>query len=250
MNELTIFNNDELGSVRTVVENDTIYFCLLDVCRILGLEQVTRVRQRLNQDGVTISKVIDGMGREQGATFVNESNLYKVIFQSRKPEAEKFTDWITSEVLPQIRKTGNYSIMDKSALSPQLQLSYSILEGLASVEMKQKQLETKVDNICDIFTQTIGDWKEEINSKVREIAQKSNCDYKVLWNQLYGELECRAKCSLDRLVKNKKKRLELQGLTKTAIEKQTTKLAVIYDNQRIKEIFTTIVKEFAIKYCA
>lgn len=110
MNKLQIFKNDEFGEIRTKEVDSNPYICLVDVCKILDLEQVSRVKSRLNQDGVIISKVIDNLGREQQATFINESNLYKVIFQSRKPEAEKFTEWVTSEVLPSIRKTGEYRV--------------------------------------------------------------------------------------------------------------------------------------------
>lgn len=59
--------------------------------------------------GFTISKVIDRLGREQEATFINEANLYKTIFQSKKEAAERFADWVTSEVLPSIRKHGIYA---------------------------------------------------------------------------------------------------------------------------------------------
>lgn len=67
----------------------------------------SRVKTRLKTDGVTTSKVIDRLGREQEAAFINEANLYKTIFQSRKDSSERFTDWVTSEVLPSIRKTGS-----------------------------------------------------------------------------------------------------------------------------------------------
>lgn len=67
----------------------------------------SRVKTRLKTDGVTTSKVIDRLGREQEAAFINEANLYKTIFQSRKESAERFTEWVTSEVLPSIRKTGS-----------------------------------------------------------------------------------------------------------------------------------------------
>lgn len=109
MNEIKIFNNSKFGEIRTVILNNDPMFCLADVCKALELEQVSRVKSRLNEDGVTTSKVIDKLGREQTATFINESNLYKTIFQSRKPEAEKFSDWVTSEVLPSIRKHGIYA---------------------------------------------------------------------------------------------------------------------------------------------
>lgn len=103
-----IFNHDEFGEIRTVVMNDDPYLMLNDVCRILELNNVSQVKTRLNKDGVITNEVIDNLGRKQQATFINETNLYKVIFQSRKPEAERFTDWVTGEVLPTIRKHGAY----------------------------------------------------------------------------------------------------------------------------------------------
>lgn len=115
MSELQIFNNEEFGEIRTVLVNNEPLFCLADVCKALGLEQVSRVKARLKEDGVTTNKVIDSLGREQVATFINESNLYKTIFQSRKESAERFTEWVTGEVLPSIRKTGSY----QKQLSPQ-----------------------------------------------------------------------------------------------------------------------------------
>lgn len=113
--ELQIFSNSEFGEIRTITKDDEPMFCLADVCKALELEQVSRVKARLKTDGVTTSKVTDRLGREQEATFINESNLYKTIFQSRKESAERFTDWVTGEVLPSIRKTGSY----QKKLSPQ-----------------------------------------------------------------------------------------------------------------------------------
>lgn len=109
MNELQIFNNEEFGSVRTITKDNEPMFCLVDVCKALDITHVTDVKNRLKQDGVGTSEVIDSLGRKQTATFINESNLYKVIFQSRKPSAERFTDWVTDEVIPSIRKTGGYN---------------------------------------------------------------------------------------------------------------------------------------------
>ena len=107
-NTMKIFHNSEFGDIRTEIINGEPWFCLSDVCKALELEQVSRVKTRLNLDGVTTSKVIDSMGRNQEATFVNELNLYKTIFQSRKESAERFTDWVAGEVLPSIRKNGSY----------------------------------------------------------------------------------------------------------------------------------------------
>ena len=115
MKNIQIFENNEFGSIRTQIINDEPYFCLADVCHALDLEQPSRVKSRLKPDGVTTGMVIDSVGRRQNANFVNELNLYKVIFQSRKESAERFTDWVAGEVLPSIRKTGSY----QKQLSPQ-----------------------------------------------------------------------------------------------------------------------------------
>ncbi|WP_353462209.1 BRO family protein [Mammaliicoccus sciuri] len=97
MNELQIFNFDS-NEVRTVVKNSEGYFNLNDVCKVLDIKNPRQAKSRLKQDGVITNDVIDTLGRKQTATFINESNLYKVIFQSRKLEAERFQDWVTSEV--------------------------------------------------------------------------------------------------------------------------------------------------------
>lgn len=108
MNELQIFNSKEFGDIRTVTIDNEPFFCMVDICKALEISNVSQVKTRLNQDGVISNEVIDSIGRKQNANFVNESNMYKLIFQSRKESAERFTDWVTSEVLPAIRKTGGY----------------------------------------------------------------------------------------------------------------------------------------------
>lgn len=114
MSVLQIFNNEEFGEVRTTVVNNEPMFCLSDVCKALGLSQPSKVKERLNPKGVnTIPTPTNG--GEQNLLYINESNFYKAVFQSRKDSAERFTEWVTSEVLPSIRKTGSY----QKKLSPQ-----------------------------------------------------------------------------------------------------------------------------------
>lgn len=108
MKDLKIFENNEFGEVRTTVLDDEPYFSLNDVCRILEIANPRNVKARLNGDGVHSMDGVDSLGRRTDVTMINESNLYKLIFQSRKPEAERFADWVTSEVLPAIRKHGAY----------------------------------------------------------------------------------------------------------------------------------------------
>lgn len=107
MNELQIFNSEEFGDIRTVTIKNEPMFCLSDICKALGLTQPSKVKERLNEKGVSSIPTLTA-GGEQKLIYINESNLYKTIFQSRKESAERFTDWVTSEVLPAIRKTGSY----------------------------------------------------------------------------------------------------------------------------------------------
>lgn len=155
-------------------------------------------------------------------------------------------------------------VVDRSQLSPQLQSLYGLIETQARQELEQKRIaeeqkkqseqiqkvEDTVTTIKEILTEPIGDWKAEINSRVREISIKSGVDYQTLYGQLYGELETTAHCSLKRLQDNKKARMEKAGNTKTAIKDATTKIAIIFEKPQLKAIFESIVKRYAMKYCA
>jgi prophage antirepressor-like protein len=104
-----LFNNNP---VRCFIVEGKPYFSASDVCNCLGLDNITRAVKSLKKDGVTTSKVIDTIGRNQEIIIINEPNLYRLIFKSKKEEADKFQEWIFEEVIPSIRKTGKYSIPD------------------------------------------------------------------------------------------------------------------------------------------
>lgn len=161
--ELQIFSNSEFGEIRTITKDNEPMFCLADVCKALELEQVSRVKARLKTDGVTTSKVTDRLGREQEATFINESNLYKTIFQSRKESAERFTDWVTSEVLPSIRKVGSYS-MPKTT-GGQIQL---LAQGYTELEQAVNSIKEDMTELKDntpLYGCEIDEVKQHVNRK-------------------------------------------------------------------------------------
>lgn len=113
MDEIKIFDNPNFGEVRIVTtKNNEPLFCLSDICKALDLRQGD-VRQRLEDGLVSTQPIYDSLGRQQIANFVNEDGLYDVILDSRKPEARQFRKWVTSDVLPQIRKTGGYIRIEK-----------------------------------------------------------------------------------------------------------------------------------------
>ena len=107
MNELMIFNNPEFGRVRTLEENGAVLFCGTDVARALGYsnprDAVSRhCRGVVKRDGVSLTTNQRGKTTEQTVemSFIPESDLYRLVFSSKLPAAEKFTDWVTGEVLP------------------------------------------------------------------------------------------------------------------------------------------------------
>lgn len=145
MNELQIFNNEEFGEVRTAVVNDEPMFCLSDICRVLEIKNVSDCKSRLNEKGVVITDTLTN-GGNQKMTFINEPNLYKAIFQSRKESAERFSDWVTSEVLPSIRKNGGY-IAGQDSLSDDELLAKALMVAQNKIAERDRIISEKQDRI-------------------------------------------------------------------------------------------------------
>jgi prophage antirepressor-like protein len=99
---------------RTVIKNRQAWFVAKDVCEILGLENVTKAVERLEDDEKGLT-TIQSLGGPQETNIINEPGLYSLVFTSRKPEAKIFKRWVTHEVLPAIRKTGSYSTKRSSS---------------------------------------------------------------------------------------------------------------------------------------
>ncbi|PKL19542.1 MAG: phage repressor protein/antirepressor Ant [Spirochaetae bacterium HGW-Spirochaetae-5] len=108
MNDLQIFNY-ESKQIRTVIINNEPWWVAKDVCDILELNNITESLRRIDPSDLTSIKLNSG-GQNREMMIVNESGLYSLILRSNKPEAKNFRKWITSEVLPSIRKTGQYNI--------------------------------------------------------------------------------------------------------------------------------------------
>lgn len=104
--------------VRTVVIDGKPFFVAKDVCAILGISNHKDAVSRLDDDERDGVGITDPIGRQQQVSVVNESGLYHLIFQSRKPEAKAFRKWVTSEVLPSLRKSGKYEMTSKAGLVP------------------------------------------------------------------------------------------------------------------------------------
>ena len=115
MNDLTVFQNPDFGQVRTITRDGEPWFVAADVCRALEIDR-TQIR-RLDEDEKGVYSM-QTPGGAQKVTIVNEPGLYSLVLGSRKPEAKAFKRWITHEVIPAIRKTGQYSTKPTITIDP------------------------------------------------------------------------------------------------------------------------------------
>ena len=146
---LEIFKNENFEVRVAVDENNEPLFCLSDVCKILDIANSRDAKNRLDLKGVATTDTLTNGGMQK-LDFINEPNLYRLIFQSRKPEAEVFQEWVFAEVLPSIRKTGSYTQKPLNSidyLQMQLNLMKEHDERLAAIEQKRQKDERRFKNL-------------------------------------------------------------------------------------------------------
>ena len=154
MNELIQTFNFGVSQVRTAIkDNGDVYFCLPDVATILEISNANPSRFSLDEAGVHKMYISYPSGSKQ-VTFVNEPNLYRVIFRSNKAEARQFQDWVFNEVLPTIRKTGSYNTKPTELTAKEkvecLNILMSTFGDVLSKEAKETILVTASENLLGL----------------------------------------------------------------------------------------------------
>ncbi|MEE0392498.1 MAG: Bro-N domain-containing protein [Ruminococcus sp.] len=257
MNEIQVWNY-ESSEVRTVQVNGEPWFVLSDVCKVLELSTPARVAERLEKDEVSQTHTIDRMGREQKTTIINESGLYTVILRSDKPQAKPFRKWVTSEVLPSIRKHGSYSVQSQFAdLSPQLQVLIQMETRQKQIEARQAEqatalagLEQKLQNTCEVIALDKTAWRKDSEHLINKIARATGEGYggiRLVYEEIYRSIESRADVSLNTRLTNKRNRMAGEGVCKSKRDK-LTRVDIIAEDKKLIEIYVAIVKELAVKY--
>lgn len=189
MNDLQIFSYQS-HEVRKVEVNGEPWFVLKDVCSILNINNQSDVYNRLDDDEKGVAQ-IDTLGGQQKMSTVNESGLYHVILRSDKPEAVPFRKWVTSEVLPQIRKTGAYMVQADSSLPPELALADQTLTAVKKIYQMQISQGERLDkleatkNIDHAQAQAIKKTKN-VNI-VDQLGGKTSQAYKTLSRKVFSE---------------------------------------------------------------
>ncbi|WP_373725096.1 BRO-N domain-containing protein [Bacteroides heparinolyticus] len=164
------------NEVRTVNKNGEVWWVLADVCKILELSNSRETSKRLDDDEKDDVSIIDTIGRKQTVTAINESGLYNLIFQSRKPEAKPFRKWVTSEVLPSIRKTGKYEM--KPVVSEESKgkgIRILKLNGMEVVSNSDIARYAGVTNVTVLgYSKVIGEYGVLVDGKELERLKRDN----------------------------------------------------------------------------
>lgn len=202
-NSIEVFENPIFGQIRMSMVDDEPMFCLVDVCRALEIKNATDVAKRLDEDELTRLNL---GGRAGESNFITESGLYAVIVRSDKPNAKKFRKWVTSEVLPTIRKTGGYVNNDELFISTYLpyadentklifsQTLKTVREQNETIKRQKKEIIHKEDVIIGLVDDIdLATKRQRITQIVRFGADGK---YQERYSLLYGEFERKYHCNL------------------------------------------------------
>ena len=256
-NEVQVWNY-EGAEVRTVQIDGEPWFVLADICRELEISHVKDTATRIDEDDLGQTEVIDRMGRSQKVWIINESGLYTVILRSDKPQAKPFRKWVTSEVLPSIRKHGSYSVQSQFAdLSPQLQVLIQMETRQKQIEARQAEqatalagLEQKLQNTCEVIALDKTAWRKDSEHLINKIARATGEGYgsiRLVYEEIYRSIESRAGVSLNTRLTNKRNRMAGEGVCKSKRDR-LTRVDIIAEDKKLIEIYVAIVKELAVKY--
>lgn len=224
-NKITIFNNTDFGEIRTLTLDGNPWFVGKDVAAALGYERTAdAIRQHVDIDDKGVGE-IQTPGGKQNMTIINESGLYALIFGSRLESAREFKRWVTSEVLPSIRKTGKYSI------SPQ--------------ENEYKKHMEKIMK-CG----TYAEWSNEISKVLKSMQVKFGlANTGVALRRIYAIFNDSHNFTIDDVKNERIRRLITKGdRLKAEVINEMSTLQYIYTEKAMRKAIETIVQNIVTTY--
>lgn len=208
MNELKIFENPEFGKVRTIEIDGEPYFVGKDVALILGYAKPRNaIATHVDEEDKKDAPIQGDLGGAQVMTVINESGLYSLILSSKLPKAKEFKRWVTSEVLPSLRKTGSYTVPQMSEMEMIAKLASNAVNMEKALEEQNKRiekLESKADiPIKEIVSETLAysciTYEQQkmihLSAKLRVLeqlnAERSAKNQRLYYNKLYSDIRRR-----------------------------------------------------------
>lgn len=182
MKDLMIFNNDEFGEIRTVTINNEPWFVGKDVTDILGYTNSSKaLADHVDEEDKLNNESLSSLG-QRGGWLINESGLYSLILLSKMPNAKKFKHWVTSEVLPSLRKTGSYEMKN---YSPEMKAILMHDEKIVKIDGRLTDLENNM--VIDYGQQLT--LRNEVNKVVvNALGGKESNAYKEVSKKVFSEI--------------------------------------------------------------
>lgn len=251
MKELQIFDNAEFGKIRTLFEDGKVLFCAKDVATALGYKDtVNAIKQHCR--GVVKRHLIDSLGRDQETSFIPEGDVYRLTFSSKLQNAEHFTDYVTEEVLPSIRKTGGYQarpMTQAELILAQSQLMVEQERRLTALESRFERTEGTMQRTMDIFSAPAceaDDWCEKMNHEINTIVEQYGLNHQTFRSELYAQVEQEAGVDIGIRQKRRRNRMKENGATTTEC-KNVSKLSIVGSDKKLRAIFESVLRRRAAK---
>ena len=259
MFEMTTFNNSQFGTVRTVEIDGEPWLVGKDVATSLGYSNPQKaIRDHVDAEDKTLNDSFTVNGTP--AVLINESGMLSLVLSSKLESARAFKRWITSEVLPSIRKTGGYQMKPQmpvkmsdvfQAMAQTARLAEeasdtanNALKSISLLSAAQEVMDKKLTATADVLaapSPADDVWQTETKKAVTRIVEAHGFGYQRYWQELYEKLEQRAGANLETRQNNLKSRLKKQGATAAEIN-NVSKLNVIARDKKLRDIFTNIIQ--------
>lgn len=196
--EVEVFENEEFGKIRTVNIDGEPWFVAKDVCDILGVKNTTQSMQQLED----FERAMFNIGRQGEANIISESGFYALVLRSRKQIAKPFRIWVTSEVLPSIRKTGSYTANPSNKMElafDNMKIVYAQINNMEDLLAEQNE---KLDRVVDNLTLSTRQQqkiykvaKDRVNHLLggahsKEYKANSRSYFINMWNGLKSKFQC------------------------------------------------------------
>ena len=257
MNDLQIFSNPEFGSIRTLDEDGKVIFAATDVAKALGYsnprDAISKHCRYVAKRDVPHPQAPD---KTIEMSFIPEGDVYRLITHSNLPDAEKIEHWLFDDMLPTLRKTGSYSIVQADPnLPPELAMVEGLLNSMKQMYSTQQrhdkaieQLTESMDTMKEVMTTDVnGDWRTACGHAIQAVARKlgGGKAYEEAWNEVYSEME-RNGFFVRRRLENRKKSAAAQGMSPTYVRKLNA-LDIIADSKdkKLMSAFINATKKLA-----
>lgn len=248
MNELQIFDHPDFGKVRTFEEDGKVLFCGVDVAFMLGYAKPRNALSKHCKGA--LKRGVPTNGGLQEMIFIPESDLYRLVFRSNLPNAERFTDWVTEEVIPSIRQRGSYALAPAQPMSPaqliaaQAQLLVDMEKRMDEMQGQTLALEAKVDTAIKAFSRPAEDhWRSDMDKAIKELNADMGWSLPRLRGSLFAELEQTVNCNLAARVRRLRERKKKTWMRhRDAME--LGKLDAIAADKQLRAVFEGIVRSW------